>query len=71
MKLHLRFTEGRCYSGYLVRAKITFVRATFVKDPEYQDFNSILSNFGDETCVDTASPLCINFINFAQRSHNI
>lgn len=71
MKLHLRFMAGRCHKGYSVRAKITFARATLVQDPEYRDFNTILSSFGDETRADSTSPLCINFINFAQRYHSI
>jgi hypothetical protein len=41
--LHLRFLQGRCYSGYSIRVKITPARATFAQNPRYRNFNTVLN----------------------------
>ena len=63
--LHLRLLQGRCYSGYSTRVKITLARATFAQNPRYQNFNTVLN-----VCA-LDPPLCTNFINFAQKTHDI
>jgi hypothetical protein len=57
------------YNGYLVGAKITFAQATFIQNPENRNF-TFLSSFEEETYADSTWPLCVNFINVAQRCHN-
>lgn len=57
------------YNGYSVEAKITFAQATFIQNPENRNF-TFLSSFEEETYADSTSPLCVNFINLAQRCHN-